>query len=77
MNSTTAKPKPCRSLQPQEDANGPRLLRILEAARYLSSTPWFVRTLIWTKEIPYVRAGKRHLVDRRDLDAYIESVKVR
>ena len=54
----------------------PRLLRIAEAARYLSATPWFIRSLIWSHSIPFLQLGKRHLIDVRDLDAYVDSQKV-
>ncbi len=76
MESSTAKPKPCRSGQSPESISTRRLLRIAEAAAYLGATPWFVRSLIWSKAIPYVPCGKRYLIDRQDLDAYIEFAKV-
>ena len=70
-------PKPCRSAQtPGAQDSNPRLLRYDEAAAYLGATEWFVRTLVWSKQIPYVPCGKRHLLDRLDLDAYIERAKV-
>jgi excisionase family DNA binding protein len=52
-----------------------RLLRIPEAAAYLSTTVRAVRTLIWRREIPFVPIGKRYLIDKNDLDAYIEKAK--
>jgi len=69
------KPKPCRSAQ-TPSAQDSRMLRYPEAAAYLGATEWFVRTLVWSKQVPYVLCGKRHLLDRLDLDAYIESAKV-
>jgi excisionase family DNA binding protein len=53
----------------------PRLLRIGEAAHYIGATPWFVRSLIWGREIPFVKLGKRLLLDRGDLDRYVDSQK--
>jgi len=53
----------------------PRLLRISEAARYLSTTTWFIRSLIWSHSIPFLQLGKRHLIDVQDLDAYVDSQK--
>lgn len=50
----------------------PRLLRIAEAAHYIGGTVWAVRQLIWNKQIPYVRVGKRIVVDRGDLDKWID-----
>ena len=58
-----------------ESKAAPRLLRIAEAARYLSATPWFIRSLIWSRSIPFLQLGKRHLIDVRDLDSYVDSQK--
>jgi len=58
-----------------ESKPAPRLPRIAEAARYLSATTWFIRSLIWSHSIPFLQLGKRHLIDVRDLDAYIDSQK--
>lgn len=53
----------------------PRLLRIQDAARYLSATTWFVETLIREKKIPSLILGKRRVLDVYDLDAWIEKQK--
>lgn len=53
----------------------PRLLSIQDLASYLSCTLWAARTLLWDGEIPYIRIGKRHLVDLKDADAFIERQK--
>ena len=53
----------------------PRLLRVKEAADYLSTTVWFVRTLVWSRAIPHLVFGKRILLDRDDLDRYADSQK--
>lgn len=55
----------------------PRLLRIQDAARYLSATTWFVETLIREKKIPSLIVGKRRVLDVVDLDAWIESEKAK
>jgi excisionase family DNA binding protein len=52
-----------------------RLLRIAEAAQYLSTTVRAIRTLIWRREIPFCEIGQRYLIDVRDLDAYVEKIK--
>ena len=52
-----------------------RGLRIEDAAKYLSVTACFVRALIASGEIPYVSAGKRFILDRHDLDKWLESRK--
>lgn len=53
----------------------PRLLRIQDAARYLSATTWFVETLIREKKIPSLILGKRRVLDVNDLNEWIERQK--
>ena len=52
-----------------------RLFPIPRAAEYLSTTTHAVRRLLWNKRIPYLRLGKRILIDKIDLDAFVESMK--
>ena len=68
-----SKAKRCRTIPTAEPER--RYLRIAEAAAYLGATVWFVRSLIWNKAIPVIPMGKRHLVDRDDLDCYAQSMK--
>jgi len=49
----------------------PRLLTIKAAAAYLSATVWAVRTLLWQQEIRHTQIGRRILIDRADLDAFV------
>lgn len=53
----------------------PRLLPLQDAAKYLGAHLHFVRDLIWSKELPYLKFGKRYVVEVRDLDEYIERMK--
>jgi excisionase family DNA binding protein len=50
----------------------PRLMRIQDAAKYLSATTWQVATLLREKVIPSFVLGKRRVVDRLELDRYVE-----
>jgi excisionase family DNA binding protein len=50
----------------------PRLMRIQDAAKYLSATTWQVETLLREKTIPSLVLGKRRVVDRSELDRYVE-----
>lgn len=52
------------------------LITIPEAARRLSTTVWAVRELLWSKKIPYVKIGRRFLIDPVDLMTFIKSEKV-
>src|SRR5438309_2785346 len=49
----------------------PRLLSIGDAAKYLGGTSWAVRRLIWQGALPYVQVGKRFVIAREELDAWI------
>jgi excisionase family DNA binding protein len=50
----------------------PRLMRIQDAAQYLGATTWQVETLLREKAIPSFVLGKRRVVDRLELDRYVE-----
>jgi excisionase family DNA binding protein len=54
----------------------PRLLSVREAAAYLGSTVWAIRTLVWEEQIPHIRIGKRLLIDRADLDNFVDQHKI-
>jgi len=53
----------------------PTLLNVKEAAVYLGRSEQSVQHLIFEKELPVVRVGRRVHLDRRDLDAWIEKNK--
>jgi hypothetical protein len=50
----------------------PRVLKIPDAAKYLSATPWFVEQLLRSGEVPSFIQGKDRVVDCRELDKYVE-----
>jgi excisionase family DNA binding protein len=52
-----------------------RLFTIPEAGVYLALGPWRVRNLIWAGELAFIKLGRRILVDRKDLDAFLDSKK--
>ena len=53
----------------------PRLLDYKTAAAYLSLSYWSIRELVLDGIIPHLKFGKKVLIDRQDLDAWIESQK--
>ncbi len=53
----------------------PRLLDYKSAGVYVSLSYWSLRELVLDGEIPHLRFGKKILIDRRDLDAWIERHK--
>ncbi len=58
-------------------ASEQRLLSQHEAAYYLGISYWTIRDLIFRLEIPFVKIGRRILIDRVDLDAYLDRSKIR
>ena len=62
---------------PHRNAPVPRLLSQQEAAAYLGISYWTLRDLTFRGEVPHVKIGRRILVDRLDLDAYLDRVKIR
>ena len=62
---------------PQASPITPRLLSQREAATYLGISYWTLRDLTFQGEIPHVKIRRRILVDRLDLDAYLDRMKVR
>jgi len=67
--------KRCRTISPPDPER--RYLRIAEAAQYANTTEWQIRTLIWRKAIPFIFIGKRQILDRLDLDIYLQNQKAR
>jgi excisionase family DNA binding protein len=54
-----------------------RLLRVRDAAQYLSVSPWKLRRLVQDGRLPVVQAGEGGAwrIDVRDLDTFIEQNK--
>jgi excisionase family DNA binding protein len=67
------KPSP---VQLVNNSVGPRLLNLKQSAEYLSAHPWALRQMVRTRQIPHVRIGRGYLIDRADLDRYIEKNKI-
>ena len=53
----------------------PRLLDYKSAGAYLSLSYWSLRELVLNGEIPHLKFGKKVLIDRIDLDDWIETRK--
>jgi len=49
----------------------PRLLTVKQASAYTGATIWHIRELYWAKEVAGFIAGRRLLIERHSLDAYI------
>jgi len=57
--------------------SAPRLLRLKEAAQYVSLSPWKLRKLVQDGQLPIVKYGENTpwLLDVRDLDGWVERHK--
>jgi len=66
----------------QRISNHPRILskrlyNIKESAVYLGRTVWAVREMLWAGKMPYVKDGKRILIDIQDMNEWIDRSKTR
>lgn len=53
----------------------PRCLSIKQPVHYLGSSVWHIRSLCWSGKLTHIRAGKRIVIDRNDLDRWIDRAK--
>jgi excisionase family DNA binding protein len=56
---------------------GVRLLDVREAARFLGTTPASMYSMVWRREVPFVKLGRSLRIDVKDLDELIEASKVK
>jgi excisionase family DNA binding protein len=54
-----------------------RLYSIKESAVYLGRTAWAVREMLWAGKMPYVKDGKRILIDLQDMNEWIDRSKTK
>jgi len=60
---------------PVGDRPKKRLYSIEDAAEYLGRSVWGVREMLYAGKIPFIRDGRRILLDIRDMDEWIERNK--
>ncbi len=53
-----------------------RLYSTKEASQYLGISIWMLRELIWSDRLQVVKFGRKHYLDIRDLEAFIERYKI-
>jgi excisionase family DNA binding protein len=51
----------------------PRLVTIRQATAYCSCSVWAIRQVIWSKELRACKIGNHFLIDRGDLDRFIDA----
>ncbi len=52
-----------------------RLLGYQEATDQYGATIWFWRDLVWKGELPVLKVGNKHLLDRADIEEFIQKHK--
>jgi len=60
---------------PVSQAINKRLYSIKEASLYLGRSVWAVREMLWAGKIPYIKDGRRILLDIHDMESWIEKNK--
>ena len=50
-----------------------RMFTISEAATYFGVSKHFIRQLVLTNTIPSVKAGKKYLINEKNLENYLQS----
>ena len=54
-----------------------RLYNLQEGAVYLGRSVGAVREMLWAGKMPYIKDGKRILIDIRDMDSWIDKNKIK
>jgi len=54
-----------------------RLYNIKECTLYLGRSVWAVREMLWAGKMPYIKDGKRILLDIQDMNEWINRNKTR
>ena len=57
------------------ELEGVRLLTVKQAARLLGTTPASLYSMVWRREVPFVKLGRSLRFDVEDLNALIEAAK--
>jgi excisionase family DNA binding protein len=60
-------------LRRKETVENPRALTVQGAASYLSCSVKFIRSLIWKRELRYVKVGRRFVIATAELDKWLDS----
>jgi len=58
-----------------QDVPTKRLFSIKELVREIGATEWFWRSQIWDGQLPYVQVGRKMLIDREDIEVFIQKNK--
>ncbi|MEJ2658847.1 MAG: helix-turn-helix domain-containing protein [Desulfobacterales bacterium] len=60
---------------PIDNSSVKRLYSIKELVKEIGATEWFWRTQIWNGKLPYIQIGRKMLIDREDVETFIQKNK--
>lgn len=63
--------------QPTSPVFQKRLYSIKELVLLIGATEWFWRSQIWDGKLPFVQVGRKMLVDKKDIEKFIQNHKMR
>jgi len=66
---------PVRKRTKDHEPVAPRMFDYHQAAAYTGLSYWTIREVALRGNFPIVRVGRRVLIDRKDLDAWLEASK--
>jgi len=52
-----------------------RLVNMREAGTLLGCSEWKVRELVWSGKLAFVAVGRKHLIEIRDIERFIDEHK--
>jgi excisionase family DNA binding protein len=67
--SSPSKPQPTTQLKTAGIM--PRMLSIPQASAYAACAIWAIREAVWSKELRAIKLGRRYVIAREDLDAFL------
>jgi len=65
-----------RIANPVSQGLNKRLYSIKEASVYLGRSIWAVREMLWAGKMPYIKDGRRILLDINDINNWIDKNKL-
>lgn len=74
-SSNLIAPPVANQVSTNQEVTPVRYMDIKQAALYTSSHPWAIRSLIYARAIKFSRLGRKYILDRNDIDDYMNEIK--
>jgi hypothetical protein len=72
ISAVVSMPAPASAVRSVPVCIIPRLLTILDASKYLSTTTWQIEELVRNNTVPSFILGQRRVIDRLELDRFVD-----